>query len=246
MKYGRLDDNILSKSLRDLKQEGFLFFIKKTYRFFLHKILNVFAYNITADLNRRPKSYFHFEGKELPYLIHPYNLSWVNERTVEIPVILDYIKNSKAKNILEVGAVLKHYTKINWEILDKFEKGTGITNQDIVDFKPDKKYDLIISISTLEHVGYDDENKPEKIELAIKEIKKWLSKNGKMIVTVPLGYNKHMDNLIFSNKFGFNKMYFMKRVSRKNKWVETSIEKVRNVKYNDPYNNANAIMIGVY
>ena len=48
------------------------------------------------------------------------------------------------------------YYKFEHDIVDKYEKKKGIINQDIVDYKPDKKYDLIISISTLEHVGWDE------------------------------------------------------------------------------------------
>lgn len=245
-KYGRLKDNILNKSLRDIRLEGFIFFIKKTYRYLQHKLLNIFANSIVSRLKRKNREFFYFRGRRYEYLLHPYNLSWINERAIEIPIILDYIREANAKDILEVGNVLMHYQKIDWDVLDKFEKGHGVINEDIVNFKPNKKYDLIVSISTLEHVGFDDENKPEKIESAIKEMKKWLNKNGKIIVTVPLGYNNYMDDLILSNKLGFNNMYFIKRISRKNKWIETPMEKVIGVKYNHPYNNANAIMIGVY
>ena len=246
VKYGRFNDNILNKSLRDIKKEGFLFFIKKTYRFFQHRILKIFANNMVNRLRKSKKEFFYFQGKKLEYLIHPYNLSWINERTVEIPIVLDYIKNLKAKHMIEVGAVLRNYIEVNWDVLDKFEKGKNIINQDIVDFKPEKKYDLIMSISTLEHVGFDDTNQPEKIITAINKMKTWLNKKGKMVATMPLGYNKYMDDLIFSNNLGFNKMYFMKRINRKNTWIEVDMEKVKKSKYNYPYNNANAIIVGIW
>ena len=68
-------------------------------------------------------------------------------------------KNTSWKNIFEVGSVLSHYFPINHDVLDKYEKGHGVINQDVVDFKPHNKYDLIVSISTLEHVGFDDNTK---------------------------------------------------------------------------------------
>jgi hypothetical protein len=245
-KYGRLKENILYKSLRDIKHEGFLFFIKKTYRFFEHRVLKIFAKNIVKNILKKPKECFSFQGRALEYLIHPYNLTWINERTVEVPIVLDKIKESKAKSILELGAVLPNYTDVSWDVVDKFEKGKNTINQDIIDFKPTKKYDLIVSISTLEHVGHDDEDNPEKINAAIEKLKTLLNKKGKIIVTMPLGYNKYMDNLIFTDKIGFNKMFFMKRINRKNKWIEVGIDKVREARYNYPYNNANAVFIGVY
>lgn len=245
-KYGRLKKNILYKSLRDIKQEGFLFFIKKTYRFFQHRILKIFANRIVNNLNKKPKDYFYFQGKKLEYLIHPYNLTWINERTIEIPIVLQFIKDSNTKKIIEAGAVLGHYTNAPWRVVDKFEKGENITNEDLVDFNPEEKYDLIACISTLEHVGFDDVDEPEKIVKVVENMKRWLNKRGKIIATMPLGYNKYMDELIFSNKLGFSKMYFMKRINRKNKWVEVDMEKVKNSRYNYPYNNANSIVIGVY
>ncbi|MBR9704916.1 hypothetical protein GOV12_05880, partial [Candidatus Pacearchaeota archaeon] len=100
--------------------------------------------------------------------------------------------------------------------------------------------------STLEHVGFDDENKPEKIIEAVKILKDSLNKNGVMIVSMPLGYNHYMDSLIFEEKIGFKDMYFLKRISRKNKWKQVSINEVKKSRYNYPYNNANAVFIGVY
>lgn len=246
MRYGRLKKNIFYKSLRDIKQEGFLFFIIKTYRFFKNKIFNLFANNIVIRLRKKPVDFFEFNGKRLEYLIHPYNLTWTNERTIEIPIALDYIKNLKTNKILEVGAVLKHYTDVKWEVVDKFELGEGIINEDIIDFNPKKKYDLIVCISTLEHIGFDDEDDKEKIVKAVEGMKKCLNKKGIIIATMPLGYNKYMDERIFSKTLGFNEMYFLKKISRKNKWKQVSMEEIKNAKYNYPYNNANAVVIGVW
>jgi hypothetical protein len=245
MTYGRLKNSIFSKSFKDIKEQGFLYFILKTNRFFYHKYLNKNARRITDKLKNKPQEYFMFNNKKYGYLIHPYNLTWINERTVEVPIVLDFINNSKAEKILEFGAVLLHYTDVNWDVIDKFEKGEKINNIDIVDFKPKSKYDLIVSISTLEHVGFDDEDKPKKIIEAIKILKNSLDKNGKIIVTMPLGYNKFMDNLIYSDKIGFNEKYFLKKMSRKNKWKQASLDEIKKTRYNYPFNNANAVFIGI-
>jgi hypothetical protein len=246
MTYGRLKKNIFSKAYNDIKNQGILYFILKTNRFFYHKYLRKNAKKITDRLKNKIPEYFILNNNRLQYLIHAYNLTWINERTVEVPIVLDYIKESNAKNILEFGAVLMHYIEPKWEVVDKFEKGEGIINLDIIDFKPKQKYDLIVSISTLEHVGFDDENKPEKIIEAIKVLKSSLKKNGKFIATMPLGHNKFMDKLIFDGKIGFSEMYFMKRMNRKNRWKQVSIESIKNIRYNYPYNNANGIFIGIF
>ncbi|MBT4135734.1 hypothetical protein HOD75_04350 [archaeon] len=241
--YGRLERSVFEKALEDLKENGFMFLIVKTGRFFKHKFQKRFANSIVDKLKKKPVEFFYFDDKKFPYFLHPYNLTWDNERIVEIPILLEYLKKVSFDKVLEVGAVLPHYADVKWDVLDKFEPGEGILNQDIVDFKPKKRYDLIMSISTLEHVGYDDEYNPEKIVKAINHLKSLLSYKGKFIATMPLGYNKYMDSLVFSNKIGAKKMFFLKRVNSGNKWKEVGLESIRDIRYNSPHNNANGIVV---
>ena len=42
------------------------------------------------------------------------------------------------------------------DVLDKYEKGNNVINDDVVSFSTEVKYDLIVSVSTLEHVGWDE------------------------------------------------------------------------------------------
>jgi hypothetical protein len=108
---------------------------------------------------------FIFNGKTYYYFVHKYNTTWKNERAVEVPIIWDIVREHyrQGKRVLEVGNVLSHYFRIFHDVLDKYEVAEGVINQDVVDFKPAWKYDLIVSISTLEHVGWDEEPKePEK------------------------------------------------------------------------------------
>jgi cyclopropane fatty-acyl-phospholipid synthase-like methyltransferase len=51
-----------------------------------------------------------------------------------------------------------------------------VINEDVVNFKSKKKYDLIVSISTLEHVGWDE--KPMKIPRAIENLKTLITPQG--------------------------------------------------------------------
>jgi hypothetical protein len=67
------------------------------------------------------------------------------------------VKRYKERNILEIGNVLSHYFPVNHDIVDKYEKADGVINQDVVHFYSPKKYDLIVSVSTLEHVGWDED-----------------------------------------------------------------------------------------
>lgn len=190
---------------------------------------------------------FTFQGKSYPYFYHRYGYTWLAERAIEIPIVWGLVSQYSHQKILEVGNVLSHYFDVNHDIVDKYEKGHGVINQDIVNFRPDKKYDLIVSISTLEHVGWDETpSKSKKVLKAMKNLKRLLTPKGKIVVTLPLGYNTNVDRLLKTNRLGFTKKYYLKRISQDNTWQEVSWEDVKNVKYSNPFSCANGLVIGVY
>jgi hypothetical protein len=54
-----------------------------------------------------------------------------------------------------------------------------------------------VSISTLEHVGWDEMTRePMKILKAIENLKNLTNPKGKIVVTLPLGYNPELDRLL--------------------------------------------------
>ena len=238
------DNRRVKKGIKVLANEGIFIFLVKSFKYFKRFLLRLLSPII---IFLKPKKKFFSQNQVFTYFYHKNNITWTNERAVEIPIAMGYLKSFKAGRILEVGAVLPQYFPVKWDVLDKFEKGKDIINEDVVNFKPKNKYDLIISISTLEHVGFDDDIKePEKIVKALKNlIDNCLNKQGKMVVTLPLGYNAAMDNLLFSGKLNFDQTFFMKRISRNNKWKEIDIEKAKGAKYGKPYHAANVLVIGI-
>lgn len=187
---------------------------------------------------------FIFNELEYEYLIHPYNYTWRNERIVEIPIIEKILKENKNKKVLELGNVTSHYLKINHTVLDKYEKAQGVINKDVIDFKPRKKFDLIISISTLEHVGWDENGDYKKVLKAISILKRLLKENGKIIFTHPLGYNFFMDEFLRKGKIKMTKAYLMQRISSENEWKQIPWKK-QLLRYHYPYSYANGLLIGV-
>lgn len=148
--------------------------------------------------------HFLFQGRTLVYN----RISFNNraERAVEIPLAIDFLARQQQRNerFLEVGNVLQHYEaalgELPWlrRIIDKFEQGKGVENRDLMDLDPAEKYRLIISISTVEHIGQhstpngsfgeiaggDDREAPLK---AIVKIYDLLESGGHAFVTVPFG-----------------------------------------------------------
>jgi|SRR5271166_198516 len=189
---------------------------------------------------------FWIDGKQFHYFYHFYNNTYGAERCVEIPVVRSILAAAKGGDVLEVGNVLEHYFRFPHDILDKYEKAPGVINQDVVEFAPGKKYSTIISISTLEHVGFDEEVKDlEKPARAIEHLKSLLAVNGRLVVTVPLGYNPAIDSGIRDGHFGFHKIVALKR-KHFSEWCQVSLDEAMQAKWARPYPCGNAIVIATY
>lgn len=148
---------------------------------------------------------FTFRGKKLFYNRIPFN-NW-SERAVEVPLAFDFLaEHWYFENKLEVGNVLQHYENALSDalgirhrcIVDKFEVGNGITNIDILDIDPNEKYQTIVSISTVEHVGqhcsfggrYGEQTRYRDLEAPLKAVAKiydLLSVGGQALITTPFG-----------------------------------------------------------
>ncbi|MBN1131167.1 MAG: hypothetical protein JXA71_19410 [Chitinispirillaceae bacterium] len=168
------------------------------------------------------RSRFTFKGAAYRYHYGWYNRTWLTERCVEIPLILAYLKKSRGA-VLEVGNVLSHYVRVKHTVVDKFEKRPGVQNDDIESFVAPMPFDLIISISTLEHVGFhDDVRDPEKVLRCIDHLSAMLSKNGRFIFTVPLGLNSALDGYLRDGVIPCSWISYLSRISI-DKWEETPV-----------------------
>src|SRR5919109_776613 len=183
------------------------------------------------------KTYHYFDSSK----------TWIGERAVEIPIVMEMVREYQGTNILEVGNVLSHHIQFEHDILDKYEIAKGVLNEDVVDFRSKKKYDLIVSVSTLEHVGWDEKPRDDlKILHAIENLKTLITpRGGTIIITLPLGYNPAMDKLLKDGMIQFSKQYQLLRVSRGNEWKSASWEEVKDAKYNTPLPFANGLLIGI-
>lgn len=226
---------------KELRNKGLLSFIRAR----VQKLVDILMYRL-INLTQQNKQ-FTFNHKRYYYSLSRYNYTWKNERSVEIPIIYKLLENNKNKDVLEVGNVLSHYYLTSHDVLDKYEKASGVINEDVVDYSPSKKYDLIVSISTLEHVGWEEKpQEPQKIIPAIKKLKSLLKENGQLIITLPLGYsNPFLNKAIQDQTLGFDDTYYLKRISHSNKWKQVEFADVKNSKYNSPFPNANAILVGI-
>ena len=196
-----------------------------------------------AAVRCRPAG-FALGDRSFRYFAHPYNAMWRNERAVEIPVALELLARARGGRVLEVGNVLAHYGHRGHDVVDRYEPSPDVIAVDIVDFCPDLPYDAIISISTLEHVGFDEDVKdPGKPRLAVEHMFSLLAPGGRMLATVPLGYNAALDRDLLADGLGFDELRFLKRVSRLGRWREVSAVEAAGTEYGRPYRWANAVAV---
>ena len=221
------------------KGEGYTFSMKRR-RLAKRKHLLWFLYYKLLRSSTR----FTLDGVEYPYFYHRYNRSWRNERVVEVPIIKHILDSIPGARVLEVGNVLSHYFPIKHDIVDKYEKAEGVVNEDVADLDRFGRYDLIVSISTLEHVGWDEEPRdPEKIPRAVETLKRCLAPGGRLVATLPIGYNPELDRMLDRGAIPFSGIGYLKRVSPDNEWKQVSWEEVRDSVYNRPYPAANALAV---
>jgi hypothetical protein len=154
---------------------------------------------------------FVVDGSEHTQLVHAYNRTWRNERTVEIPLALAFLGQHEGL-VLELGNVLANYGRTGHTVVDKYEQEPGVLNVDIVDYRPAERFGAIVAISTLEHVGWDEEPRDAaKIPAAVARMRSLLNPSGRLLVTCPLGYNPHLDGLISSGALGPARQAFLAR-----------------------------------
>lgn len=150
-------------------------------------------------------STFTYHGRQLNRLDHLYNSTAISERGVEIAIAVDFLAWRTGRT-LEVGNVLQHYEAgvvgsgiehFSRRIVDLYEDGPGVENIDVFDIEGE--YESIVSISTLEHVGFDYEPKRPGAEgtlAAIEHLRGCLSEDGCLLVTIPIGFNPALDPLL--------------------------------------------------
>jgi hypothetical protein len=195
---------------------------------------------------KRGRRMFTVGDRTYSYATDHYNRAWRNERTVELALGRRFLAENSGQRLLEVGNVFAHYGGGAHEVLDKYEDAPGVLNEDIVDFAPDKPYDAILSISTLEHVGWDEHpRESDKTLRAYRALRAALAPGGTMLLTCPVGQNAYLDQYIQDEAIDFPERHYLKRITRDNQWREVDLQAVKGAQYHHPFRNANALFVGV-
>ncbi|MCY4573552.1 MAG: hypothetical protein OXF01_12210 [Gemmatimonadetes bacterium] len=188
-----------------------------------------------------------FRGESIPLVYARHNVTWANERCVELALARRFLAGIPAERILEVGNVTPHYFGGGPTVVDKYEPGA--LQVDIVDFESDRRFDLILSISTFEHIAFDEAGGPQepeavaaKIRAALDRCKGLLAPGGKFVITVPMGYNPALDAMIAAGGLGCDRATWFKRFPGR-QWREVGRGEGMGCRYGSPYPFANAIVL---
>ncbi len=156
---------------------------------------------------------FELKGERHRYLYHRYKRSWLTERAVEVPVAQAEVDRCVGGRILEVGHVLGHYRPNTHVVVDKYEQAPGVLNVDVLDLGDLGPFDLIVAISTLEHVGHDESPRdPTAAPRAVAALRERLAPGGRLLVTVPAGYNPALDAALREGAIATRSLTALRRV----------------------------------
>ncbi len=188
--------------------------------------------------------HFTLAGRRLAYLHLPYKLTWLTERAVEVPFMRALVAEHEPQDVLEIGNVLSHYGPVDHLIVDKYETAPGVANRDVLDLKDLGRYKLIVAISTLEHVGRDEEPQdPDAAARALNSLTGMLSPGGRLALTVPLGYNPDFDRHLRSGEVPFSQLTAIRRTGPGPRWREVAAQEAWGVPYDYLLYSARAVLV---
>ena len=237
---------LLNEARSSVKKKGIIHVLKMGF-------ITIFEYIQLSYLKKfHSNETFDFNGRKYKYLFHGRvagaGPSWKNERCVTIPVIWETIEEYKrnSKKVLELGNVISYALDIDHDVIDKYEIMEGIINDDIVNYKPKFKYDLIVSVLCLQSVGWDEVPKdPPKLLRAVENMNNMLAPGGKMIISVGWGWNQYFEKLILDGEFKFDKQWYLKK-DKGYKWREVhSLDEIKDLKYDEKAYTAHGVVVGM-
>jgi hypothetical protein len=165
---------------------------------------------------------------------------WRTERAVELPLAEGTIRQYDPATVLEVGNVLGNVGIHGQTVVDKYEVAPGVINVDIIDYDPGRTFELVVSVSTLEHVGWDETPRDSSRAVAALEAMSRLGRD--LFVTIPVGYQRPLEPAFIDGPF--DEVLLFVRTSRLPRWELRPLADVSKVRFGGPYAAGNGILVG--
>jgi SAM-dependent methyltransferase len=187
---------------------------------------------------------FELDGRRYRYLFSRHKFTWLTERAVEVPVGQALVDQHAPDRVLEIGNVLSHYQPQQHAVVDKYEQAPGVLNRDVLDLAGLGQFDLIVAISTLEHVGWDESPRdPGKAVRAIDVLRSLLASGGLLAITVPVGYNTAFDAALRSGEVPLKRAVALRRAGG-TRWREVAPSEVWSAPYDFLLYRARGVLFG--
>jgi hypothetical protein len=186
---------------------------------------------------------FVFEGITLKLFPHVHNVGVITgrmtERAIELALADHWL--TERSDVCEVGAVTPYY----WpgrvkRVIDPFDPSEFVTDRVSLFERSFSGLD-VLSISTIEHVGSGDYGL-QKNESAIEALRMIVSQARSFFITIPLGYNKILDDYCYHNRNAMDaSLVVFSRNRVDNRWkMERSMR--RSYRYGPLWANAIAVL----
>ncbi|ROR91409.1 hypothetical protein EDD33_2275 [Nocardioides aurantiacus] len=187
---------------------------------------------------------FAYAGRRVPYVHERYNYTWLNERAVELALAGEQLDAHAADRVLEVGHVLGHYRPVDHLVVDKYEQADRVLNVDVADLALDERFDLVLAVSTLEHVGLDEDvQDPDKPGRALRTLTSLLAPGGTLWLTVPVGYNPALERELREGSHPVASLRALRRDRWRNTWREVPVAEVWEVAYDRLLYTAHGLVV---
>lgn len=172
---------------------------------------------------------------KLKYLdLGSYNQPSNNERKIEMPLAFWFIENHQ--DVVEIGEVTPFYREPNHPVYD-LSSHIKERKRDL--FKVDLSDKNVVSVSTVEHVGFGDYGNSPEPHLAIEAITYIKRKAKNYLITFPIGYNRELENDLVQS--GYH--YFLMERDNQNNWRMCDHKDMNKFEYNNPHRFGNAICV---
>ena len=145
---------------------------------------------------------FELDASDYRYLYDRHKFTWLTERAVEVPVaqaLVDQHAPDRRARDRQRALALPPAAALGRR---QVRAGPGVLNRDVLDLGGLGRFDLIVAISTLEHVGLgraarairQRHSAPSRCCAAL------LAPEGLLAITVPVGYNTAFDAALRSGQ----------------------------------------------
>jgi hypothetical protein len=179
---------------------------------------------------------FEFHGRTVSCFCHTYNCGYppgrMTERAVELALADLWLSRRSPTDVTEIGAVTPYY----WpgrvvDIVDPFDPHAAVTDRRSLFARGFAGWD-VLSISTLEHIGFEDYGPSEKHETVAGALAKLFSEPRSILVTLPFGFNPKADEaLINATVPKDGRRTFLVRSPDDNDWREAAWPSAGTVRY---------------